>query len=160
MSAGHQPRGWLRFWAYHSLSLTVLAVTVVWVLLYWRSDPSTHWGSFYGNAIADWLGAYVIIVVTKYLHERGSTESRPFKDRAKTPFMKFLAEHSLSLFLLAALAGLVIVYSGMDPAGKWGSVVGNTVSQFVQLLGLVLFTKKLFEKGSRETDARRPPRAE
>ena len=85
-----------RFWRYHSLGLVVLAVVALWTSLYWHSNPNSHLGAFYGNAIADWMGALVIILVTKYLHERRSTESRPFKDRAKTPFTRFLVEHSLS----------------------------------------------------------------
>ena len=42
----------------HSLSLTVIAIMAVWFVLYVRGDPSTHLGSFYGNALADWLGTF------------------------------------------------------------------------------------------------------
>ena len=37
----------------HSLSLTVAAILITWLLLYSGADPSTHLGGFFGNAIAD-----------------------------------------------------------------------------------------------------------
>ena len=130
----------------------MLGFVALWIFLYRRSDPNSHGGAFYGNAIADWLGTWIIIIVTKYLHERGSTESRPFRDRARTPFTRFLAEHSLSLFLLICCMTTAVIFFRMDPQEKWGTVAGNLLSQFVQLFGLVLLTKKLFEKGSKESD--------
>jgi hypothetical protein len=39
----------------------------------------------------------------------------------------------------------------MSPASRWGQVVGNLVSQWTQILGLVLMTKRLIEIGSRKT---------
>jgi hypothetical protein len=39
----------------------------------------------------------------------------------------------------------------MDPHGHWGEVVGNITSEWTQLLGLVLLTKGLFEKGSKDS---------
>jgi hypothetical protein len=38
----------------------------------------------------------------------------------------------------------------MDPNSKWGQVVGNIVSEWTQILGLVLLTKRLMERGSKE----------
>ena len=141
-----------RFWRYHSLGLVVLGIVTLWVVLYLRNDPNSHAGAFYGNAIADWAGAWLIIIVTKYLHEQGSTESRPFQDKAKTPLTRFLVSHSLSLFLIVCCVSCGIVFYRMNPNSKWGTVVGNLLSQFIQLLGLVLLTKKLFETGSKESD--------
>jgi hypothetical protein len=138
------------FWRRHSLSLTVLGFVALWVYLYQHGDPASHRGAFYGNAIADWTGTFLIILVTKFLHERGSLESRPFEDNAKTPGTRFLAEHSLSLFLGSMCIASGIWFLKTDPNSKWGAVAGNLVSQFVQLLGLVLLTKKLFESGSEE----------
>ena len=46
---------------YHSLTVVSVAILSLWFVLYLRSNPDTHWGSFFGNAIADWLGAVVII---------------------------------------------------------------------------------------------------
>jgi hypothetical protein len=37
---------------------------------------------------------------------------------------------------------------GMDAQGKWGQVVGNIVSEWTQILGLVLLTKRMIETGS------------
>jgi hypothetical protein len=51
MSHARAPRGFLR---QHSLSLVVAAILLFLFVMYRRSDPSTHVGSFYGNAIADW----------------------------------------------------------------------------------------------------------
>jgi hypothetical protein len=39
----------------------------------------------------------------------------------------------------------------MDAQGKWGEVVGNIVSEWTQVLGLVLLTKRLVEAGSKES---------
>jgi hypothetical protein len=39
----------------------------------------------------------------------------------------------------------------MDTEGKWGQVVGNIVSEWGQLLGLVWLTKKLIEDKSKES---------
>jgi hypothetical protein len=34
---------------------------------------------------------------------------------------------------------------------KWGQVIGNIVSEWVQMSGLVFLTKGLIEKGSKES---------
>ena len=62
--------------AHHSLSIVSVGVLILWTVLYAVSNPKTHWGSFFGNAIADWSGVVVTVLATKYLYERGSTESR------------------------------------------------------------------------------------
>ena len=46
--------------------------------------------------------------------------------------------------------GWVIAFARMDPNSKWGQVVGNIVSEWTQILGVVLLTKFLVEKGSKE----------
>jgi hypothetical protein len=46
--------------------------------------------------------------------------------------------------------GWVVAFRAMDPASKWGQVVGNIVSEWTQILGLVLLTKRLIEVGSKE----------
>src|SRR5206468_5772890 len=43
----------------HSLSLTAIGILILWTVLYIYADPTTHLGSFYGNAIADWSGMVV-----------------------------------------------------------------------------------------------------
>jgi hypothetical protein len=39
----------------------------------------------------------------------------------------------------------------MDATSKWGQVVGNIVSEWLQTLGLVLMTKIFIERGSKES---------
>jgi hypothetical protein len=63
---------WRAIWKRHSLSLVATAILIAWVLLYLRSDPRSHAGSFFGNAIADWIG---VVVMTKKLLEAGSKQS-------------------------------------------------------------------------------------
>jgi hypothetical protein len=134
----------------HSLSLAALAVVLFLIVLYHWSNPSTHLGSFFGNAIADWTGVFVTIVMTKFLYEKGSAESKQPKGVLPSVVLEFLREHSLTLFLLITGIGWVIAFRAMDPNSKWGQVVGNIVSEWTQILGLVLMTKRLIEVGSKE----------
>jgi hypothetical protein len=131
------------------LSLAALGVVITLIVLYCRSNPSTHWGSFFGNAIADWTGVVVTVVMTKHLYEKGSAESRKVKGKVPSPVMEFLREHSLTIFLLVTGIGWVTAFKVMDPNSKWGQVVGNIVSEWTQILGLVLMTKRLIEVGSK-----------
>lgn len=135
----------------HALSLAALTVVVVLVALYSRSNQNTHIGSFFGNAIADWTGVLVTVVMTKHLYEKGSAESKKVKGKLPSPVLEWLREHSLTLFLLITGIAWVIAFRAMDPNGKWGQVVGNIVSEWTQIFGLVLLTKKLMETGSRES---------
>jgi hypothetical protein len=134
----------------HSLSLAALGVVIVLILLYTRSDPSTHLGSFFGNAIADWSGVVITVVMTKHLYEKGSAESKQPKGKDRSATLEFLREHSLTLFLLITGIGWVVAFRRMNPGSKWGQVVGNIVSEWTQILGLVLLTKRLMERGSKE----------
>jgi len=134
----------------HSLSLTALGVVVLLILLYKWSNPSTHIGSFFGNAIADWTGVLVTVVLTKYLYEKGSRESKQPKGKLPSGTLEFLREHSLTLFLVVTGAGWVFAFRGMDTNSRWGQVVGNIVSEWTQILGFVLLTKGLIETGSKE----------
>ena len=135
----------------HSLSLAALAVVLVLIALYRWSNPSTHLGSFFGNAIADWTGVFVTVVLTKFLYEKGSAESKQPKGRLPSAILELLREHSLTIFLVITGIGWVIAFRAMDPGSKWGQVVGNIVSEWTQILGLVLMTKRLMEVGSKET---------
>ena len=134
----------------HSLSLAALAVVILLIVLYRWSNPSTHIGSFFGNAIADWTGVFVTIVMTKFLYEKGSAESKQPKGILPSKAVEFLREHSLTIFLLITGIGWVVAFRGMDPGSKWGQVVGNIVSEWTQIVGLVLMTKRLIEVGSKE----------
>jgi hypothetical protein len=57
--------------------------------------------------------------------------------------VEWLREHSLTLFLLVTGIAWVVAFKAMDPNSKWGQVVGNIVSEWTQILGLVLMTKRL-----------------
>jgi hypothetical protein len=135
----------------HSLSIASIAILLLWVCLYIASNPSTHAGSFYGNAIADWSGVVVTVLATKYLYERNSAESRSLPKSILKPALEFLRDHSLSIFLLITGIGWVILYIEMDSNSKWGQVVGNEVSQWTQIFGLVILTKHMIEKHSKES---------
>lgn len=143
--------GRVNFFRFHSLSIVAIAILALWIVLYCFADPSKHAGSFYGNAIADWSGTVVVIMATKYLFERGSEESRPVHGRLKSAFANFVRAHSLSIFLIVTGAVWFRLYLAMDSNSKWGQVVGNILSEWVQTLGLVLLTKRLLEKNSRES---------
>lgn len=125
---------------------------LVWLVGYCYLDPKTHWGAFFGNAIADWSGSLVIILGTKFLYEIGSAESRSFKAaKERWPSLAFLHEHSLLIFLFVTGIGWTILFMRMDTESKWGEVVGNIVSEWVQMAGLVFLTKRLIEIGSKES---------
>ncbi len=136
---------------YHSLSLVSGLILLLWIVLYGRSNPATHLGSFFGNAIADWSGVVLTVIATKYLYEKGSAESRTPPSGPIAPARKFLAEHSLSVFLVITGIGWTVLFAKLDAQGRWGQVVGNIVSEWTQLLSLVLLTKKLVEQHSKES---------
>lgn len=151
MKPSHNPSQFLRK---HSLSVTALGVVVLLIALYCRSNPSTHLGSFFGNAVADWTGVFVTILMTKHLYEKGSSESKQPKGKLPSAVMEFLREHSLTMFLVITGIAWVVAFRAMNPGSKWGQVVGNIVSEWTQILGLVLMTKRLIEVGSKEGSGR------
>jgi hypothetical protein len=146
MKHNRNPKGSLHK---HSLSLAALAVVVLLIVLYRRSNPDTHIGAFFGNAIADWTGVLITVVMTKHLYEKGSAESKQPKGKVRSAAVEWLREHSLTLFLLVTGIAWVVAFRAMDPNSKWGQVVGNIVSEWTQILGLVLMTKRLMEVGSK-----------
>jgi hypothetical protein len=133
----------------HSLSLAALGVVITLIVLYSKSNPNTHIGSFFGNAIADWTGVLVTVVMTKHMYEKGSSESKQPKGKLMSSALELLREHSLTVFLLFTGIAWVVAFRAMDPNSKWGQVVGNIVSEWTQILGLVLMTKRLMEIGSK-----------
>jgi hypothetical protein len=139
------------FLARHSLSLVAITLLLVWLIGYRFLDPKTHLGAFCGNAIADWSGSVVIILGTKLLYEVGSAESRPVKGKEPFRWLDFLHRHSLLLFIIITGVGWAILFAKMDTESKWGAVVGNIVSEWVQMAGLVFLTKRLVEIGSKES---------
>jgi hypothetical protein len=135
----------------HSLSIASTGILVLWIGLYIVSSPKTHLGSFFGNAIADWSGVVVMVFATKYLYEKGSAESRRPPKKLLSPILEKIRNHSLSIFLLITGIGWVAFYASIDSEAKWGQVVGNIVSEWTQIFGLVLLTKRLIERHSRES---------
>jgi len=140
-----------KFLRRHSLSLTTAAILLLWTVLYIYSDPSTHLGSFFGNAIADWSGVVVTVLVTKHMYEKGSVESlRPPKEPVNR-LLRFLDDHSLTIFLVVTGIAWPVLFKSMDANAKWGQVLRNIVSEWTQIIGLVLLTKRLLESGSKES---------
>jgi hypothetical protein len=139
------------FLYHHSLSIASIALLILWIILYARGNEHTHWGAFFGNAIADWTGVVVTVLGTKYFYEIGSAESRRLLREPTNRVLKILVDHSLVLFLLITGAGWVAYYISTSPETKWGSVVGNIVSEWTQIIGLVLLTKRLIEQHSKES---------
>jgi len=141
-------KGWLHE---HSLSIVSVLLLLVWIIAYRVSDPETHLGAFFGNAIADWSGSVVIILGTKFLYEVGSAESRPLKNRKANRWVELAYEHSLLIFLAVTGVAWLFLYLRLNPGDKWGQVVGNIVSEWLQMAGLVYLTKRLIERGSKES---------
>jgi hypothetical protein len=137
----------------HGLSIVAISVLVLWIVLYTISDEKSHWGAFFGNAIADWSGSVAIILGTKILVERGSAESKQ-KPPPRGGIAGLLYEHSLLIFLVVTGTAWAILFARSDPQSKWGQVVGNVTSEWVQMCGLVFLTKRLIEKGSKESEQR------
>ena len=134
----------------HSLSIASVGILILWIGLYSVSSHHSHIGSFFGNAIADWSGVVVMVFATKYLYERGSAESRRPPRSLLGPILQRLRDHSLSLFLVLTGLAWIALYVSMDSESHWGQVVGNIVSEWTQIFGLVLLTKRLIERHSRE----------
>jgi hypothetical protein len=142
------PKHWMHE---HSLSIVSILLLLAWIIGYQFSDPSTHLGAFFGNAIADWSGSVVIILGTKFLYEIGSSESRSPKNRKGNRWVELLYEHSLLIFLALTGIGWLVLYLRMKPQSPWGQVVGNILSEWLQMAGLVFLTKRLIERGSKES---------
>jgi hypothetical protein len=143
-------RTWIRR---HSLSVAIAGFLVLWLVLYDRSDPNSHWGSFFGNSIADWLGSLVMVVATKFWYERGSAESRiPIHLRRRLP--DWAQNHSLTIVVIISWIAWIRWYVDLDPGSRAGEVVGNIVSEWGQMLSLIWFTKYLYERSSKESQSR------
>ena len=94
------------FLKHHALSLTAIGIVLSWLTLYIHTDPKTHRGSFFGNAIADWTGVLVTVLATKYFYEIGSAESRQPGRRFRNRAIETVRDHSLTIFLVLTGAGL------------------------------------------------------
>jgi hypothetical protein len=139
------------FFERHGLTIVTSGILLIWIVLYSVSDEKRHIGSFFGNAIADWTGVVVMVLATKHLYERGSKESKKPSGKLSNRMLEMLREHSLTIFLLFTGAGWIILYGHSDSESKWGQVVGNIVSEWTQIIGMVWLTKTLVEAGSKES---------
>lgn len=137
----------------HGLSIVAVGILLLWFALYCFSDPKTHLGQFFGNAIADWSGSVAIILGTKFLVERGSKESKK-AGRKRGGIAGFLHAHSLLIFLGVTGIGWALLFARSDTDSKWGQVYGNILSEWIQMAGLVFLTKELIERGSHESKQR------
>lgn len=142
------------FLRHHSLSIVSFGILLTWLILYRYADPQTHLGAFFGNAVADWTGVVLTVVGTKYLYEKGSAESRRPAHEPINRALRFLLDHSMLIFLVITGAGWTALYIHLNSNGKWGQVVGNILSEWTQLSGLVVLTKKLVEQHSKESARR------
>ena len=138
------------FFREHSLSLVLAAMLLLLLLLYGRSDPNTHRGAFYGNAIGDWLGVLAFVIASKYFFETGSAESRTPPRYLHARITRILHRHSLTIVLTITGIAWGVAYARSDVTSKAGEVVGNIFSDWTQVLGLVLITKYTREQGSKE----------
>ena len=143
------------FFERHGLTIVTASILLLWIVLYSVSDEKRHIGSFFGNAIADWTGVVVMVLATKHLYERGSSESNEPKKKLPNRLLEILREHSLTVFLLITGMGWILLYAHANSESKWGQVIGNIVSEWTQILGLVLLTKKLVEAGSKESSGKK-----
>jgi len=125
-------------------------VVMVLLIFYWWSDPVTRWGSFLGNAIADWTGLLVTVFATKHLYEKGARK----KGEAPEGMLEWLHDHKLTVFLLVTGVGWLVVYLKLDSEAKWGQVVGNLVSEWTQNLGFVVLTKRFIETSAGKNHSR------
>jgi hypothetical protein len=92
-----------------------------------------------------------MVLATKFMYEKGSTESRqPPRHWYHSAWQK-VEDHSLTIFLLITGAGWVAAFVHSDPTSKWGQVIGNIVSEWTQVLGIVILTKGLLETHSKES---------
>src|SRR3981081_3023896 len=78
------------FFERHGLTLVTSCILIAWIVLYSVSDEKRHIGSFFGNAIADWTGVVVMVLATKHLYERGSSESKQPKTRLPNRILETL----------------------------------------------------------------------
>lgn len=130
----------------HSLSIAAGAVVVLFLILYIATNPSTHAGAFFGNAIADWAGLLATVLATKHLTERKERRKLPPGSRLSERLLHLARNHSLTVFLVLSGLAWLTLYLRMNVDSKWGQVAGSLVSEWTQTLGLVLMSKRFIER--------------
>lgn len=132
----------------HSLSIVCLALLALFVYLYSQLDPATHWGSFFGNASADWTGVVVTLLGTKYLYER-PVRLKPQPSANATEHLRhFLHDHSLGVFLILTGLAWIALYAYLPSESKYGQIVGNIVSEWTQIFGFAILAKHFIERSA------------
>lgn len=132
----------------HSLSLASAAVVLLCLILYIASNPATHSGAFFGNAIADWAGVLATVLATKHLTERKERRKLPPGSRLSERLLHLVHNHSLTVFLVLTGIAWLALYLRMNVDSKWGQVAGSLVSEWTQTLGLVLMSKRFIERST------------
>ena len=92
-----------------------------------------------------------MVVATKFFYETGSTESGQPPRHWLHSAWRTLQDHSLTVFLVITGAGWVAAFAHSEPTSKWGQVIGNIVSEWTQIIGIVILTKGLLEAHSKES---------
>jgi len=128
----------------HSLSIVtgLILVSLIACYAFLVRDASTHFGSFVGNAIADWSGMFMTVLATKHLYEAKRHPHEPMH----FGFRLMIHNHPLTLFLLVTGSGWLGLFLALPVEDKWGQVVGNLVSEWTQSLGFVWLTKRFIER--------------
>src|SRR5271154_1550499 len=130
----------------HTLTIVACVVLLSWIVFYLPSNPDTHWGSFFGKAIADWSGVVASIICTRILYERGAPGSRHRKAKDANLIIRWVKNHTLTVFFGVTLILWIILFAEMSATSKWGQVVGNVVSEWTQILGMIWLTKMFYEE--------------
>lgn len=144
-----------KFFYRHSLSIVSGTILLAWILFYIPANPDTHWGSFFGNAIADWSGVVATVICTRILYERDDPECTPRLINERNPVLRWIKGHSLTMFFGLTLLLWIYAFARMPATSKWGQVVGNVVSEWTQILGLIWLTKRFIEGGAARDRKRR-----
>ncbi|HEY6064810.1 MAG TPA: hypothetical protein VIY96_01550, partial [Thermoanaerobaculia bacterium] len=87
----------------------------------------------------------------KIFYEKGSPESRRVPGHFRNPFVDWIYHHSLTLFLVLTAGVWLFLFVRAKPPSKWGHVYGNILSEWIQMFGIVYLTKRLLERGSKES---------
>lgn len=130
----------------HSLSIASGGVVVFFLFLYNATDPATHAGSFFGNAIADWAGVLVTVLATKHLSEHRENRRLPPGSPLSERLRRVAHNHSLTIFLFLTGSAWLALFLRMNAESKWGQVAGSLVSEWTQTLGIVWLSKRFIER--------------
>jgi hypothetical protein len=71
--------------------------------------------------------------------------------RRRGAVVRFLIDHSLTVVLVITGVLRAIAYARMDVNGKASQLVGNIVSEWTQIIRIVVVTKYTREIGSKES---------